>query len=186
MFYQYSQQYYINNLLYRCERFQNINRCYDILLEEYYAESAVFIGRSDFEDVRVIFNLFTQDSPVCQSFFDTVLCFYEFQPCGFSEDRKSELLPICLERCPEIQAAFDYCSERIDISRIDPTLYPSLGPILENFNCTLPRSYYVNGDRMLAISDTYCSKFLRMCDWAFAKLGMSAQTIYVHHIAHHI
>lgn len=147
---------------YRCRPFPNNNNCNDLLLEEYYAVSAVSTGGVDFELFRVLLSGNIMDSPaVCQSFIDAILCFYEFQPCRSSDNNMSELLPICIERCPEIQQAYDFCLE--DITLIIPAGFPALLEIIENFNCTDPRSYYANGERDLDISDTYCSKLLCSC-----------------------
>jgi len=144
---------------YRCIRFPNNNNCNDVLLEEYHAESAVSTGGVDFVTIRGLFSPNIMDSPaVCQSFLNAILCFYEFQPCGFSDDNSPELLPICLERCPEIQAVYDLCLQGLALNI--PPEFPSLREIIENFNCTDPRSYYANGRRELVISDTYCSKLL--------------------------
>jgi len=148
----------------RCERFQNISSCFDILLEKYYAEDTIFIGQSDFEDVRLIFDLFAADSQTCQSFFRTVLCFYEFPPCNITAANISELLPICLSRCPEIQSAFQFCFGRLDLTFIDSVRYPSLLGVIEHFNCSLSETYYVNDAKTLVISNSRCSELLCKCN----------------------
>jgi len=132
-----------------------------LLLEKYFAKSTIFIGDSDFEDGRVIFDIFAADSKTCQSFFRTVLCFYEFPPCAISSVNVSELLPICHERCPEIQSAYQYCFDRLDLTIINKEIYPALPGIIENFNCTLPQTYYVNDAKQLNISNTSCSEFYK-------------------------
>ena len=134
------------------------------MTDDYYAKDEIFIGDSDFDDVRSIFNIFFQDSTVCQSFFSLVLCFYEFPPCDFTDNGESELIPICLERCPEIQAAYEHCFKKLNFNAIDTEEYPSLLRTVENFNCSLPERYYdINGNQRRAISDSTCSKWLLSC-----------------------
>ena len=145
----------------RCVKSQNVSSCFDLLLEKYFAKNTIFIGESDFEDVRVIFDIFAADSQTCQSFFRTVLCFFEFPPCAISLANVSELLPICLKRCPEIQSAYQYCFDRLDLTIINNETYPPLRGLIENFNCTLPQTYYVNDAKQLIISNTSCSEFYK-------------------------
>ena len=126
-----------------------------MLLEEYHAEDTlnIFIS-SQFQDIRLAFEL-VADAP-CQSFLGAFLCFFEFPPCN---TKTSELLPICLDRCPEIQAAYQYCFQGRNLEIVvDPNRYPVFRKIIDNFNCSVPETYYFSNDSTLAISNTSCSK----------------------------
>ena len=130
-------------------------------MDELYTESAVFVGESeDFDSIRQIVTILAGDNAVCEDFLNTIFCFYEFQPCELTEDNVSQLIPICTHRCPEFQRAYDVCFLSLDISAIDSEDFPSLRNVIENFNCSHPRTYYANSGRQLRISNTTCSKLL--------------------------
>jgi len=153
--------------LHRCVDTQSDSSCYGTLLEEYHAEDVLSIFRSsEFEDLRLVFEI-SAGSRTCQSFFRVLLCFFEFPPCNIST---SELFPICLDRCPEIQAAYQYCFRGFNFEAISPERYPDLRNIIENFNCSLPNTYYFSNDRILDISNTSCSKLLHSCLCMHCKL----------------
>ena len=84
-----------------------------------------------------------------------MFCFYEFPPCKFIIDYVSELLPICPQRCPEIQAFYDICFENLEIKDNIPF------SVIENFNCLNPSTYYANTTEQPRISDIRCNKFIR-------------------------
>ena len=131
-------------------------------MDELYAERAVFVGGSeDFDSIRQIVTFLAGDDAVCEDFLNSIFCFYDFQPCERTEDNVSQLIPICTHRCPEIQRAYDVCFlNGLDLSAIGSTDFPSLRGVIDNFNCSNPRTYYANSGRLLRISNTTCSKLL--------------------------
>jgi len=99
------------------------------------------------DDILGIINLNTideifKDSEACRSFSRIVICFYEFPPC---DTYSSELLPLCPERCWEIERVFEACGELTNF-------------IVENLlNCSDPYTYYGSA----TVSNTNCSKSLK-------------------------
>lgn len=124
-------------------------------MEEYHAEDTLTIFHlSDIDDIKLAFQIVGDTA--CQSFFGAFLCFFEFPPCNVST---SELLPICLDRCPEMQEAHRYCFQGVNSTIVDPKKYPTLRNIIDNFNCSVPETYYFSNDSVL-ISTTSCSKLM--------------------------
>ena len=136
---------YVRCNFYRCTSLNNNEICNIYLLEELHHEDTIFIGGSDFQ---IINDLAEIGSQVCQDFIVTRFCFYEFPPCEFIIDNVSELLPICPQRCSEIQAFYEI-NDNIPFS------------VIENFNCLSPSTYYFSTTEQLHISDIRCSKFIR-------------------------
>jgi len=129
-----------------------------VLLQEYHADSTLNISTlSEFQVIRFSLEL-ARENP-CQSFFEVILCFFEFPPCSV----QLELLPICLDRCPEIQKAHNYCFQGRNLEITDPDRYPVFKNIylfIENFTCSAPETYYFSDDGTHVISNTSCSKLI--------------------------
>lgn len=122
----------------------NDTSCNGILLEEeYHAEDALNVFQSTvFSNVRLSYGVVADEE--CLPFIGAFLCLLQFPPCNVNT---SELLPICLDRCPEIQAAYRRCF-----------LIPDFTLVIENFNCSVHETYYITDDNTLAVSNTSCCK----------------------------
>ena len=140
---------------YRCvqTQIQNDSSCYNVLLDEYHVEG---IHSFEFNTIRLAFGIISRDEDFCQSFLDVFLCFFEFPPC---DDNTSELLPICVDRCPHIQATYDFCFQGRNVSSIEQ-VDPALFNILSNFNCSVPETYYFSDNSVRNISSISCSKLI--------------------------
>jgi len=142
---------------YRCESTQIGSDCYGILLDEYYIEdSTSTFANIEFIETITAFGVGGVDEP-CLSFFKVIVCLLDFPPCN---GNTSELLPICLDRCPEIQTAYQHCyqgdnREIFTFEFVDP----SLRNAIENFNCSNPQTYNFNS---VSISNI-CSKLSYFC-----------------------
>jgi len=98
--------------------------------------------------VRIIQGL--QDSGACGNFASALLCAYTFPGCNFES---SQLLPICPEKCTEINAQFESCRAILNDGVLD--LIPNLRVLLENFDCFNTSTYFSVPPQL--ISDEFCS-----------------------------
>ena len=124
-----------------------------MLLDEYHVED---VHSSEFDTIRLGLGLFSRDDDFCKSFWGVFFCFIEFPSC---DDNTSELLPICVDRCPDIQAAYDFCFQRRNLSSIEQ-VDPALFNIYSNFNCSVPETYYFSDNSVRNISSISCSKLI--------------------------
>ena len=120
-----------------------------MLSEKYYAQNEIFIAEENLEQINVGIGLITGP---CLMFIKIILCFYQYPPCDINT---SELLPVCLTRCPELDEAYNECSQGVNIPIIRDRL-PTLGPLILNYNCSDTDSYY--GEVELNISTIRCCK----------------------------
>jgi len=109
-----------------------------------------------------------QDSGSCGSFASALLCAYTFPGCDFES---SQLLPICLEKCTEINAQFESCRAILNDEVID--FIPNLRVLLENFDCFNTSTYFNVPPQF--ISDELCSNL--------SKSDSIAQLLFIYH--HH-
>jgi len=141
---------------YRCLQTQNDSSCRHVLLQQYYANNT--LNKVELQAIRLSLEL-ARDRP-CQSFFEVILCFFEFPPCSVNT---SELLPICTIKCQEIQAARNHCFQEHKLDIKDPNRDPVLQDIylfVDNFSCSVPETYYFSEEGLHAISNTSCSKLV--------------------------
>jgi len=130
-----------------CVQIPNDSRCYDVLLVKYHPDDSSVLSSSELDDIIDAIGIGLRDE-VCQSLSVIISCFYEFPSCNVNT---SEVLPICPDRCPEIQAAHQYCF---------PGHVPErFGNFTQDFNCSILESYYFNYNNA-TISNISCSKFM--------------------------
>jgi len=94
-----------------------------------------------------------QGSERCGLFIRLAFCFYNFPPCNLNT---SEAIPICPDKCLEIDAVLKECRGIIDLPTFQ--LLPVLGDYFDDFNCSNPRTYYPDIPSRIDISTTICSK----------------------------
>jgi len=135
---------------YRCVQIPSDSRCYDLLLEKYHPEDSSLLSQSELDDIIATMGIGIRDE-VCRSLSELISCFYEFPSCNVNT---SEVLPVCHDRCSEIQVAHQYCF---------PGHVPErFGNFTLNFNCSVVESFYFTHDSTI-ISNTSCSKFIMCC-----------------------
>ena len=123
--------------------------CSEVLSEPYYAPNVTEIVSELFVSIVTIIQGL-QDSGSCGSFASVLLCAYTFPGCDFES---SQLLPICPDKCTEINARFESCRAILNDEILD--LIPNLRVLLENFDCFNTSTYFSVPPQF--ISDESCS-----------------------------
>jgi len=112
-------------------------------LYKHYAKVTVGTNLLDILDLDTIDEIF-KDFEICRLLPRLIICFYKFIPC---DTNSSKLLPLCPERCGEIDRIFEICGEVVNI-------------LVKNYyNCSIPQTYY--GKAHVAVTNTSCSKSLK-------------------------
>ena len=128
--------------IYRCKVIPENDNCTRILSGKYYYVPNA-VDTNIFDLVKNI-NIFDsiKDNEACTTFYNGVLCFYNFPPC---EPDTFQLLPLCPGRCEEIHRLFEFCGELVNF-------------IVVTLNCSDPISYYGNIPVDINVSTATCSK----------------------------
>ena len=137
---------------YRCEQIPTDNECREVLSDDYYVLRDLVLVPEFVRELQIIVDAL-QQSELCTKFLRILFCFYNFPSCDSST---SEALPVCLEKCPEIDSVLDECRSVVDLPTVQ--LLPGIAPYIENYNCTDPRTYYPDIPSDTRISNTSCSK----------------------------
>jgi len=138
--------------------------------KHYYIEDALdkrILGIVNLNTIDEIF----EDFEVCRVFSRVFVCFSEFPPC---DTNSSKLLPLCPERCWELDTLIETCGQLVNL-------------IVRNYyNCSIPQSYYVKARD--AVSNTSCSKWdghmsVHMHMYVITEQGISNLHSHVVHIS---
>jgi len=141
--------YWSCDFLYSCVSVSSEPSCTDVLSEPYYAPNVTEIVSDLFISIVTIIQGL-QDGGSCGNFASVLLCAYTFPGCDFES---SQLLPICPDKCTEINAQFESCRTFLNDGVLD--LIPDLRVLLENFDCFNTSTYFSVPPQL--ISDEFCS-----------------------------
>jgi len=130
-----------------------------VLSDDYYLLQDLTFIPEILRELQIIVDTL-QQSELCTHFIRVLFCIYNFPPC---DSTTSEALPICLEKCPEINSVLEECRSVADLPTFQ--IIPVIAPYIENYNCTDPRTYYPDIPSDTRISNTSCSKLLAVVSY---------------------
>ena len=138
----------------RCKKIptDDTNGCNDVLSTEYYVIRSLAFIEDGVRDLETLINLL-QQSEKCTLFLRILFCFYNFPPCDFN---RSEALPVCPGKCPEIDGLFEECRGVANLPSLE--IIPFIGPFVDNYNCSNPATYYPDIPADINYSNSTCSE----------------------------